>query len=376
MMADPGGSPVSLDSLDPRSPPSESSNGSERAAAFELDSNLSETLVDPDDSGSHNGSVVEFSETPSCLFAALYTLTHEWWLIALDSFMQLTHDILTNQIPLGVLAKDSLRINCETVHWTVEMCCARRRSIPNPPWEPAQVLVGPTLGIGNYHRTEISARDKYFMELIGVELRNVARSYLTKVWHAIDILICPSPAPPDAGYPLLSLLPSHPHAYFLPETRRLIAQNTTWSQTSGYAFFHSWTTIAGEESIVWFANTATRDLLYHALANSQSLVWIGVTEFFPSPLGQNPLSSPIIVGTIEKIAFVLSWVVVEMRGIALRCYEFENSVYLTEDHVAIVAAEYDKVYRLLNSILFGPDTTQQRALLQWLELGPVDYSTI
>ena len=61
----------------------------------------------------------------------------------------------------------------------------------------------------------------------------------------------------------------------------------------GYCIWHEFSIVDDQLYMVWFANKPTREVLYHALANANSPVWIGVMEV-RQEMDQPILSSPSI----------------------------------------------------------------------------------
>ena len=69
------------------------------------------------------------------MFQLFNDLAQTWWLVSIDCMVELTRAILTNQISMESLARNSLTFDCEKVLELVGAAAARRRSVPAQSWQ-------------------------------------------------------------------------------------------------------------------------------------------------------------------------------------------------------------------------------------------------
>lgn len=131
------------------------------------------------------------------------------------------------------------------------------------------------------------------------------------MWRSVGAIICSAERPilTDPHYTCFACFRRH---FSVPQdVRDRVVADTTWDPHMGYRFWHK---IQGpaRDQIGWFANSATRHVLYQVLVNDQSGYSINVPEL---SVRQGPGDDSDIVfvdtniqSSFEKIVFVLSWV--------------------------------------------------------------------
>ena len=69
------------------------------------------------------------------MFQLFNDLAQTWWLVSIDCMVELTRAILTNQISMESLARNSLTFDREKVLELVGAAAARRCSVPAQSWQ-------------------------------------------------------------------------------------------------------------------------------------------------------------------------------------------------------------------------------------------------
>lgn len=139
------------------------------------------------------------------------------------------------------------------------------------------------------------------------KLRGVSEAYLSKTClSTIELLRLPDPIVSESQtYNIFpSLQPGiHVDPHFLDE----VIASTTWDSRFGYRFWHDWP-VPGEEHITWFANGATRHILWHAIRNFAGPLLIAPQDIAPHPRGDIMVFNASSLYIVNKICFVLAWV--------------------------------------------------------------------
>ncbi|KAI5992624.1 hypothetical protein EDC04DRAFT_2613599 [Pisolithus marmoratus] len=130
-----------------------------------------------------------------------------------------------------------------------------------------------------------------------------------------------------------------------------------------------------EQTMHWFFNTTTCDLVYHTLLQPQSANWIGVVEVVTSADNSNITISPVVRFLLEKFSFVIAWVIIELQELTDELYAFGHTVL--DLHRIHCVVEFEcQIQHYLYDILNGTNNhlplvtheTAHTALMDWIHV--------
>ncbi|KAG6373950.1 hypothetical protein JVT61DRAFT_6114 [Boletus reticuloceps] len=329
----------------------------------ELESATTDTLIDPDeDLLTPAQSPIEFAY----LYRHFHSLLHDqasfWSLVARRGTLILSRDIISRPDTLQMIMPSLLFPKIVVV------------AAVNAAIQQESAFSVPT----TVSRAAFESASDGLREMVESGLQGVAYSYLTRVWHAILSLLHHPVVLTLADHFFLSL-PHSPDEVLSSHAIDLIITNTTWDIRFGYRFWH---VLQGEDrSIIWFANTTTRYLVHQTLADMSSGAYIYIPEVYFNPTTATSPQEVMLTNqgdsenVAERVAFVLAWIVVEMRALALSCYLFKHATVLTPQRVRSVAQEYMLINEFFSNVTAGVNAQhfagRREALHQFLMLAPI-----